>query len=146
MSFKVPPVMEAFRIRQGPAGSRTGENAGFFLIRPDVFNDPPHDLLRPFTRPTQIMATDGLGVRPPWEHVSVCCYGLALVPGQKPPQVIPRWDEMNAVKNLFWGPADAVMQLHPPLKDYVNQNEVVLHLWRPAGKRNSIPLPPKILV
>lgn len=66
-----------------------------------------------------------------WEHVSVSLANRC-----------PTWDEMCFVKDLFWSPAEAVMQLHPPQSEYVNNHPYCLHLWRHA----TIPLPPSIMV
>jgi len=68
-----------------------------------------------------------------WEHVSVSIK-------RRP----PNWQEMCFAKALFWEPAEAVMQLHPPEADYVNNHAYCLHLWRPIGQ--AIPLPPASLV
>jgi hypothetical protein len=73
------------------------------------------------------------GYEPDWEHVSVSTK-----------RRIPNWEEMCFVKNLFWEPEEAVMQLHPPQSDYVNCHPNCLHLWRPV--QLSIPLPPSELV
>lgn len=68
-----------------------------------------------------------------WDHVSVSLQKRC-----------PSWDEMCFVKDLFFEPEEAVMQLHPPKSDYVNHHPFCLHLWRPQNKR--IPLPPSIFV
>lgn len=68
-----------------------------------------------------------------WEHVSVSL-----------PDRCPTWAEMCLVKGLFWLPEEAVMQLHPPESDYVNNHAFCLHLWRPTTA--AIPLPPAIYV
>lgn len=77
----------------------------------------------------RVIASDGLG----WEHVSVSRSDRC-----------PTWEEMCAVKALFWGPEDCVVQYHPPESDYVNQHPFCLHLWRPAGI--ELPRPHSILV
>lgn len=69
----------------------------------------------------------------PWEHVSVSTAKRC-----------PTWDEMDAVKRLFWDDDEAVMQLHPPRANWVNNVSTCLHLWRPL--RGEIPLPPEIAV
>jgi hypothetical protein len=79
--------------------------------------------------PLKVIASDGQD----WEHVSVSLSTRC-----------PTWDEMNKVKNLFWDETDAVMQLHPPISNYVNNHPYCLHLWRPTNQ--AIPLPPQILV
>ena len=64
-----------------------------------------------------------------WEHVSVSSK-----------HKIPSWKTMNTIKDLFFEESEAVMQLHPPKSDYVNNHPNCLHLWRPIGL--EIPLPP----
>jgi hypothetical protein len=68
-----------------------------------------------------------------WEHVSVANVHKT-----------PSWEVMCCVKDLFWMGEEAVMQLHPPQRDYVNYHEHCLHLWRPLT--GVIPLPPSELV
>lgn len=41
----------------------------------------------------------------PWEHVSVSVSGARRC---------PTWEEMDAVKRLFWADDETVMQLHVP--------------------------------
>lgn len=84
----------------------------------------------------KIIASDGESDNPAlegWEHVSVSTR-----------RRIPNWREMCFVKDLFWSDDEAVMQLHPPKSEYVNQHPFCLHLWRP--NKQKIPLPPRILV
>lgn len=80
-------------------------------------------------RSFQVIASDGLG----WDHVSV----------SKPGRV-PSWDEMCAIKDMFFGPDEWVVQYHPAEKDYVNIHMYCLHLWRPQNEK--LPTPPKIMV
>lgn len=68
-----------------------------------------------------------------WEHVSVSLE-----------RRVPLWEEMCFVKRAFWGPEDAVMQIHPAESRYVNCHPFCLHLWRPVGA--EIPLPPAWMV
>jgi hypothetical protein len=79
----------------------------------------------------RIVASDDQGGG--WEHVSVSTTYRC-----------PTWDEMCFVKDLFWLPTEAVMQLHPPESEYVNNHRFCLHLWRPT--RDVIPLPPSVYV
>lgn len=106
-----------YRIRTGPLASTDayGCNGAF--------------LLEGRKRALMIIASDGGG----WEHVSVSL-----------PDRCPTWDEMCAVKALFWDPDDCVMQLHPPASRHVNNHPNCLHLWRPVGI--EIPQPPSIMV
>jgi hypothetical protein len=63
-----------------------------------------------------------------WEHVSVSCADRC-----------PTWDEMQAVKVLFWGPDATVLQFHPKESHYVRRHPFVLHLWRRAGVDAELP-------
>lgn len=69
-----------------------------------------------------------------WEHVSVSCINRC-----------PTWEEMQAVKELFWSDDETVVQIHPPRKHYVNHHPYCLHLWRNV-KSPDFPLPPKELI
>ena len=103
--------------------SQDGNN-GVFAVN---FDRPP---FKPVM--LQIIASDGMG----WEHVSVKVAGKDRC---------PRWEEMCHVKDLFWGPEDVVMQLHPAESEYVNNHPHVLHLWRPSSGE-GIPIPNSTLV
>ena len=121
MAFHVP---HEFRVLKGPMGSdNTYGNNGKFII--------PGKRWR-----FQIIASDGLG----WEHVSV----TLISNSGKGLNRNPNWNEMCAVKDIFWDPVDTVMQLHPPESMYVNDHPHCLHLWRPAD--GQIPMPPPITV
>jgi hypothetical protein len=63
-----------------------------------------------------VIASDGAG----WDHVSVSTRTRC-----------PTWEEMCWIKDKFWGPEEAAMQLHPPKSDWVNCHNFCLHLWRP---------------
>lgn len=66
-----------------------------------------------------------------WEHVSV---------SPKNQKRCPTWDEMCAIKDMFFEEEEAVMQLHPAKSEYVNIHPYCLHLWRPLER--EIPMPP----
>lgn len=70
-----------------------------------------------------------------WEHVSV-------TPRKK--NYTPSWDDMCRVKDVFWNDEEAVIQIHPPKSEYVNNVENCLHLWRCYYK--DMVLPPSVLV
>lgn len=77
-----------------------------------------------------------------WEHVSV---KIAYMDSHNHwRKRIPRWEEMCAIKDLFWKEDEQVIQVHPAKADYVNHNPFVLHLWRPVD--GVMRLPPKICV
>jgi hypothetical protein len=80
-------------------------------------------------RALTIVFSDGLG----WDHVSISTPGRC-----------PNWEEMCFAKDLFWGPDDVVMQLHPAKSNHINNHPHCLHLWRPHGV--AIPQPPAEMV
>lgn len=78
-----------------------------------------------------VVASNGDG----WDHLSVSTAGRC-----------PTWDEMDAIKRMFFRPAEVAMQLHLPPADHINCHPYTLHLWRPHGTKRAIPLPPKEFV
>lgn len=80
------------------------------------------------------VASDGGG----WEHVSVS-------PCNRKRNTYPTWEEMSAIKDIFFNPDECVIEYHPPKSEYVNNYPYCLHLWRP-NDGTAIPMPPKILV
>lgn len=70
-----------------------------------------------------------------WDHVSV-----APLKRNK----LPTWEQMCKVKELFFKPEEAVIQIHPPKDEYVNNMPNCLHLWR-ANDKEMI-LPPSFMV
>lgn len=77
----------------------------------------------------RVIASDGDG----WDHVSVSVEGRC-----------PTWHEMEFIRRLFFQDQETVMQLHPPLADYINHHPYCLHLWRPHAA--PLPRPPKWMV
>lgn len=70
-----------------------------------------------------------------WDHVSVTlCHQKRC----------PTWEEMCAIKDLFFEAEEAVVQVHPRKSEYVNRHPYCLHLWRPLGV--ELPMPPKWFV
>lgn len=67
-----------------------------------------------------------------WEHVSVSTTHRT-----------PTWDEMCWAKDLFWEPAEVVLQLHPPADQWVDNHPYCLHLWKPPY---PVVLPPSTMV
>ena len=70
-----------------------------------------------------------------WEHVSVS-------PLKR--KVTPTWEIMCKVKDIFFKEDEAVIQIHPPRAEYVNNMTNCLHLWR-ATDREMV-LPPSFMV
>lgn len=68
-----------------------------------------------------------------WDHVSVSHRRRC-----------PTWDEMCAIKDIFWHGEECVVQYHPPESEYVNNCATCLHMWKP--QLQSVPVPPSIFV
>lgn len=60
-----------------------------------------------------------------WEHVSVSPYDHSKM---------PTWDEMCAIKDIFFDDEELALQFHPRRSQYINLMENCLHLWRPKDK------------
>lgn len=119
MSMRVP---EKYRLKTGPMASDSGmKNLGCFHV-PMVIKNGSR---RVFT----VISSDEAG----WEHVSVSL-----------PDRTPTWDEMCAIKGMFWEEEDCVVQYHPPKSRYVNMHPHCLHMWRPVGI--GFPVPPAWMV
>lgn len=117
--FKVP---ELRRITSGQfATTKEDGNNGFFRV-------PLTHMLG--TDWLNIVASDYGG----WEHVSV-------TKNVKGHSVIPTWDEMCMIKDLFWGEEDEVIQIHPKKSEYVNLHPNCLHLWRTCNNEPPFPVP-----
>ena len=65
-----------------------------------------------------------------WDHVSVA-------PLKK--KIVPSWEMMCKVKDIFFKPDEAVIQIHPPKDEYVNNMPNCLHLWRSNDKPMLLP-------
>lgn len=70
-----------------------------------------------------------------WEHVSVSPYARGITPD---------WDDMCRIKEIFFHDDEAVIQIHPPKDEYVNNMPNCLHLWRCYYK--DMVLPPSCFV
>ena len=67
-----------------------------------------------------------------WEHVSISNSTRC-----------PTWEEMCAVKELFWADDETVIQFHPKKSAYINKHPFCLHLWKHVDGHE---LPPEIYV
>jgi hypothetical protein len=123
------PDLNRYRIRTGYFASvdQMGFNGAFQV---DVT----------YTKTTGDTKTDDVFVicsnQAGWEHVSVSLLHR--------PKVVPCWELMCAVKDLFWGPEIEVMQFHPKASEYVNCHKGCLHLWR--STLDPMPKPPSYMV
>ena len=70
-----------------------------------------------------------------WEHISV---------SPLKHKITPSWDVMCKVKDIFFREDEAVIQIHPPKSEYVNNRPNCLHLWRPIDQ--ELVLPPSFMV
>lgn len=70
-----------------------------------------------------------------WDHVSV---------SPQKSKYTPSWDDMCAIKEVFFKDSEAVIQIHPPRDEYVNNMPNCLHLWRANDK--DMVLPPSFMV
>ena len=71
-----------------------------------------------------------------WEH-------LAITP-QPQRNKVPEWDVMCKVKDIFWDEEECCVEYHPRKSQYINNNEVCLHIWKPLNI--ELPEPPTILL
>ncbi|EGR1128985.1 hypothetical protein ACKVFG_003347 [Vibrio cholerae] len=121
MPFKVP---EKYRVKGGINGmmqsDETFGNNGLFIIKTPKLSSP-----------LTVIASDGAE----WEHVSVSLSHRC-----------PTWEEMCLVKSLFWDEEDAVIQIHPPKSQYVNNHPYSLHLWRKFSTNDFFETPNSLLV
>ena len=77
------------------------------------------------------IASSGMG----WDHVSVApCK----------PKLMPTWEQMCKVKDIFFRDDESVIEIHPPKDQYVNNKSNCLHLWRANDK--EMVLPPSFMV
>lgn len=68
-----------------------------------------------------------------WEHLSVSFDDM-----------LPDWNYMQEMKEMFWKDDEECFQLHPKKENYINNHNYCLHIWRPLEQ--PIPVPPTILV
>lgn len=110
-------TIEQCRIRTGPLASSSVDGMnGAFLVWSS--RDAQLTILSSDGKSWEEDGMDGVA----WEHVSVSTKSRC-----------PTWDEMAAVKKLFWRDDEMVIQLHLPLAEHVNIHPYCLHLWRPIG-------------
>lgn len=117
--------LDKYRTQEPPYLSEPGATYGAFVIPINGTH-------------LRVIATDGDesgDATGQWEHVSTHAYDPVFKTVRT-----PKWEEMCAVKELFWEDNEVVLQYHPAKSDYVNIHHHVLHLWRP--KQQQIPTPP----
>lgn len=119
---KIPlPELENYRIKN--QSSIENGNCGHFHIKK-----------KPSNKTLFVISSDGYG----WDHVSV----HVLTKNDK--IILPTWDDMCFIKNIFFDPEETVVQFHPALSEYINVHSGVLHLWK--NQKYDYDLPPRFLV
>jgi len=98
----------------------------------------PHHLINEYI--FIIVFSDALG----WEHLSVSMQKQINNRQRKAVERTPTWAEMCFLKDVFWNPEEAVIQIHPPLSDHISNHNYCLHLWR--AKDQVQPLPDSAMV
>ena len=112
-------TQERYRVKNGQLGSDQSFGAnGYFLVP---------------TRDGRCTLSVIISNGELWEHVSVSLKSRT-----------PTWEEMEYIKRLFWEDNDTVIQLHPPISQYINKCENCLHMWRKIG--GVVELPPSFMV
>jgi len=84
-------------------------------------------------RSFKVIGSNGGG----WEHVSVS-------PWSEKRKSCPTWEEMCAIKDMFFDSEERVVEYHPPRSEYINNHPYCLHLWRYTA--GDLPHPPTIFV
>ena len=110
--------VERARVNDGKWASPAGATYGAFRLR-----------IPRSGRVFLCIVGDGLG----WDHVSVSLADRC-----------PTWEEMQAIKQLFFRDDEWVVQYHPAQADYINHHKYVLHMWRPHNV--ELPKPPPGMV
>lgn len=116
--------LEKFRVTHGPLASDSSYGMNGLFIVPG-----------PRGIKLACIVSDGGG----WDHVSV-----ERLRGTEISTKVPYWDEMCAIKHLFFEDNEVVVQFHPAEAEYVNVHPGVLHLWR--YQATEFPTPPKLFV
>lgn len=75
-----------------------------------------------------VVASDGGG----WDHVSVTL-------SSKNAHRCPTWEEMCAIKDMFFEDEESCVQYHPKKSEYVDAHPYCLHLWRPNDHEVKTP-------
>jgi hypothetical protein len=89
----------------------------------------------------------GIISMPLWKGSIICSWGggwehCSVSPSKK--NIIPTWDDMCMIKDLIFKEDEAVIQIHPPKDEYVNNMPNCLHLWRYLD--GDMVLPPSFMV
>lgn len=72
-------------------------------------------------KPSFVIAGRGFS----WEHISISHVA----------NIMPTYDVMLELKDMFFEDNEIVMQIHPAKKDYVNNHNRCLHIWKPIDQK-----------
>lgn len=101
--------------KEHPLGFKGGETCGCFTVYVEKV-------------PFYVIAS----ISEEWEHVSV---------SPKNKKRCPTWEEMCAIKDMFFHDEEEVIQIHPRKSEYVNLHPYCLHMWRPVNGLEKSPPP-----
>lgn len=79
-----------------------------------------------------LASVDNIGEDGLWEHISVTPCSLKR-------KTCPTWEEMAAIKDMFFDAEDECIQYHPKHSRYVNYHGLCLHIWRPVDENLRYP-------
>lgn len=84
---------------------------------------------------------------PTWRGTIICSWGggwdhVSISPYKK--RITPEWEDMCILKDIIFREDEAVIQIHPPKDEYVNNMSNCLHLWR--FQDGDMTLPPSFMV
>ena len=125
--FKIP---EQYRVRKGNlASDGSFGNNGMFVIPAgqEAIPDQSGKLTKvPYF--IFVVASD----QQSWEHISIVIHTIG-------PQRAPVKEEVDAIRNMFWGKDDQVFQYMPSSR-FKDENPLCIQLWRKPGV--EMPVPP----
>ena len=75
-----------------------------------------------------LASVDNIGDDGKWDHVSV-------TPKNQKRTSCPTWEEMSAIKDMFFFPEEECIEYHPKKSRYVNLHKNCLHIWKPQIPR-----------
>ncbi len=71
-----------------------------------------------------VLASVDYGAEQAVEHISV---------SHRNEKIVPSWDEMSKIKDMFFLPEEECVEIHPKRSEYVNMVDNCLHIWRPVN-------------
>lgn len=84
-----------------------------------------------------LASVDRIGEDGRWEHI-------AVTPSNTKRNTCPSWEEMAAIKDMFFKPEDECIQYHPKRSRNINSRDLCLHIWRPEDENLRYPDPARV--